>query len=549
MFYPAEAQKLRPNEGYDNLFAQACGYVRDIANFDIVDDRMVLDGCLSNYRVLALWEGAMCDQATLDKIRAWVNDGGVLLAYDFGMVTNFEGDAPWYNDESELFGYVKHLNPAQIRERYVGTVPPQYRVAVADPNTPTAADYLADGGDGWYAPEITDGIARRWTRASASVLLPVKAETDYTLIVRAYVPPGGAGKKRTVSVNDQIVGEMGSTGDVTYRFVIPAGVFGNNRLSRLTFQSEPINGPADARPLGLEVQYVQLVERGEEENAQAPLPPGTIRRELDFGKLKTDWTRKLGKGLTIYFPANKRLLKGYIEVLRRAIYRLSDIEPGRVDALPIDDALDGLYTTLFTDQILYYNSRDKAVTKTVHLDPDRLEPWKGQITIPRENTWTITVPPHGIEAIRFTAPLEESVFECEEFLQLNNLKPIAAPECSPGTGKTCVVLPKGGEISTTIQLDSPGTYSVYTRCTRGGRPEMPEVEVDDQVLRPVGTRSGQTLLAGVAVLSKGKHTLTLRAHPDRDLRADFIIFTNDPTVSGYDFYSKRPAFEAISGQK
>jgi hypothetical protein len=78
---------------------------------------------------------------------------------------------------------------------------------------------------------------------------------------------------------------------------------------------------------------------------------------------------------------------------------------------------------------------------------------------------------------------------------------------------------------------------------------MPEVMVDDQVLRPVGTRSGQTMLAGVTVLSKGKHTLTLRAHPDRDLRADFIILTNDQTVSGYDFYSKRPAFEAVSTAK
>src|SRR5207245_8215140 len=57
---------------------------------------------------------------------------------------------------------------------------------------------------------IEDGIARRWTRATASILLPIKPETDYTLIVRANVPPAGAGKKRTILVNDQAVGEMGS---------------------------------------------------------------------------------------------------------------------------------------------------------------------------------------------------------------------------------------------------------------------------------------------------------------------------------------------------
>ncbi len=543
MFYPAAAQRLRPDEGYANLFTQACGYVRDIANFDIVDDRMVLDGCLSNYRILALWEGTMCDQATLDKIRGWVNDGGVLLAYDFGKVMNFDGAASWYADESEPFGYIQHLNPAQIRERYVGTVPAQYRITIADPNTPTAADYLADGGDGWYAPESADGISRRWSRASAGILLPVRPDTDYTLIVRAFVPPAGAGKKRMVMVNDQDVGEMGSTGDVTYRFVVPAGMLEGKRLSRVSFHSETISSPAEPRTLGVDVQYVQMVQRGEDEAPRVALPPGAIRRELDLGKLKTDWTRKLGKGLTIYFPANKRLLKGYIEVLRRAIYHLSDIEAGRTDALPIDDALDGLYSTLFTDQILYYNSRDRAVTRTVHLEPDKLEAWKGQITIPRENTWTVTVPAHGIEAIRFSQGPDELVYECEEFLQLNGLKPFAAPECSPGTAKTCVVLSKGAEIATTVQIETPGAYAIYTRCTRGGKQELPDVLIDSQPVNSSGSRNGQTILAGIVTLGRGKHTLTLRARPNRDLRADFVILSNDPTVAGYDFYSHRAAFE------
>jgi len=43
------------------------------------------------------------------------------------------------------------------------------------------------------------------------------------------------------------------------------------------------------------------------------------------------------------------------------------------------------------------------------------------------------VPPHGIEAIRFTPP-GGLVFECEEFLELNNLKPIVAPSASREPG-------------------------------------------------------------------------------------------------------------------
>src|SRR5207253_9868646 len=130
MFYPAQAQKLRPDQGYAPLFAQACAYLRDVSNFDIVDDRMVQDGCLSRYRILALWEGTMADQTTLDKIKAWVSDGGVLLAYDFGKVTTFEGDTSWFTD---MFGYVQQIAPAKVTERYVGTVPQQYRIPVGQP--------------------------------------------------------------------------------------------------------------------------------------------------------------------------------------------------------------------------------------------------------------------------------------------------------------------------------------------------------------------------------------------------------------------------------
>lgn len=549
MFYPAVAQRLRPNEGYANLFAQACTYVRDIANFDIVDDRMVLDGCLDNYRVLVLWEGAMADQTTLDKIKAWVNGGGVLLAYDFGKVTNFEGEAPWYSDESEVFGYIQHLNPAQIRERYVGAIPAQYLIPVADSNTPAAADYLGDGGDGWYQPEIVDGISRRATRASASLLLPVNPAQEYTLIVRAYIPQAAVGKKRVVKVNDQEVGIMDAVGDITYRFVLPNGILNGQAMARLTFSSETYSVPGDPRQIGAHIQYVQLVQRGVEENPRSPLPPGSIRRELDFGKLKTDWARKLGKGLTIYFPANKRLLKGYIEVVRRAIYHLSDIEEGRTDALPVDTALDGVYATLFTDQILFYNSRDRAVTKTVRFDADQIRPWKSRIAFPRETSWTVTVPPHGIEAIRFGQPSDELLFECEEFLQLNGLKPFNGPECSPGVGKTCVTLPRGSEISTAIQIETPGSYAVYVRCTHAGRLESPEMLVDDVPVRGGGGRAGQTVFIGSVNLSRGKHTLVLRARPDRDLRADFVALTNDPTVAGYDFLLRRPAFEAAPAPK
>lgn len=370
MFYPAVAQRLRPDQGYAPLFAQASAYIRDFANFDILDDRMVQDGFLANYRVLVLWEGTQADQSTLDKIKAWVNDGGVVLAYDFGKVANLEGETPWYA-ANDLFGYIQELAPATITERYMGAVPAQYRLQVGNPE---AEGYLGDGGEGWDPKvEVVDTITRRWAGSNATLHLPVNPEKQYTLVVRATAPPEATGLKRRVLLNGHELGELGSPGDVTYRFIVPTEDLENNPLATLTFQSQTFQQPpvpnatVQRIPRGVLVQSVQMIEQGSPEAADATAPPGVIRRELNIGLLNKSWARRFGKGLTIYYPANRKLLKGYFEVIRRAIYRLSTIDPDRRDALPIDDAQDGVYATLFPDKILYYNATDKPVTKTVKI--------------------------------------------------------------------------------------------------------------------------------------------------------------------------------------
>jgi len=538
MFYPAEAQKLHPDQPYAPLFAQATAYVRDFANFDIVDDRMVTDGCLSNYRVLVLWEGTQADQATLDKIKAWVLDGGTLLCYDFGKVSTFDGTTPWY-DKTDLFGYIQELAPAKLTERYVGTVPTQYRIQVGDPQN---ANYLADGGEGWYPPQKEDNLTWRWTKEKASINLPVNSDRKYTLIVRATLPKEAADLKHTVYVNGIAVGEMNSPGDWTYKFLIPQEAI-SGKIVMLRFQSEtlkasmPIPGSTEAHPeVGVLVQMVQMVESGTQEADPLPLP-GTMRRELNIGLLKTSWARQAGKGLTIYFPATKNLLYGYFEVIRQAIYRLSSIDPTHRDALTVDDTDDGIYATLFKDKILYYNSRNEKVIKTVKISPTAFTAWKGDVTTPGDNSWTLTLEPHSIGAINFGTPTQELLYECEEFKEPGDLKPTEDPTCSPGTGPTCIIIPKGKSILTRISVDVAGQYTLFARTLRAGKLTPVDILIDDQPLPPVNAKAGQTLLAGVVTLTKGKHTLTLRPPPGLDIRADFVVLTNDPTVGGYDFSS------------
>lgn len=538
MFFPAEANHLRVENGVYQppaLFDRACAYVRDYANFDVVDDRMVLDGCLSNYRILALWEGTQADAATLDKIRQWVNDGGVLLAYDFGKVTTFDGDTSWFKD---LFGYVQELAPARLNERYVGNIPRQYGFL---PGQIETGDFL--NGD-WYEPDKESPLAR-WTGANATVLLPVLPEKSYTLVVRAAIPSEAAALKHEVLINGRSVGELASSGEVVYRFVLPDGILDDKPLATLSFQSQTYQpsktneASKDTRLLGAHIFSIQLVEQGETEAADILPPPGLIRRELEVRRLNAasnqSWARIYGKGLTIYFPANRQLLKGYVEVLRRAIYHLSSIDPARRDALRVDDDNDGVYATLLTDKVLYYNPKDSAVTKKVSIPAAAFAAWKGEVAIPTDTNWTLKLEPHSIGAIYFTPPSQELLYECEKFTDLGGLKPTADARCSPGIGASCVLLLKGAAISTRFALDTPGRYAIYTRCLRNGSVEPADVLIDNVAFPAVNRRVGQTLFVGYATLPRGTHTLTLRARSGQDVRADFVLLSNDPTVAGYDF--------------
>src|SRR5262249_45343171 len=155
--------------------------------------------------------------------------------------------------------------------------------------------------------------------------------------------------------------------------------------------------------------------------------------------------------------------------------------------------------------------------------------------------------PHGIEAIYFAPEPQELLFECEDFKELGTLKPTSASDCSPGTGLTCVPIQRGSSITTRIAIETPGRYAIYTRCVRGPGLAPVEVVMDGQPIAPVNVRAGQTQLSGTALLTRGKHTLTLRTRPGAEprparpgaaeppLRADFVLITNDPTIAGYDF--------------
>jgi len=92
LFYPTTDRRLHPEFNYPPRFREGASAIRDVVDYDILDERMIEDGALKGYRVLVLFEGNFVESRTLRKIEAWVKSGGVVVSCNFGPIASVEGD-------------------------------------------------------------------------------------------------------------------------------------------------------------------------------------------------------------------------------------------------------------------------------------------------------------------------------------------------------------------------------------------------------------------------------------------------------------------------
>jgi hypothetical protein len=78
--------------GYPEGMAPWLEGLRDILDYDVVDERLIDDGALRSYRLLIWPFGTRVESRTMGKIRDWVEQGGTLLVRDLTAVRTVEGD-------------------------------------------------------------------------------------------------------------------------------------------------------------------------------------------------------------------------------------------------------------------------------------------------------------------------------------------------------------------------------------------------------------------------------------------------------------------------
>jgi hypothetical protein len=119
VLFPQTDHYLHPEEAFPQRFLDRAAELRDLVHFDIVDEALIRDGALENYRYLVHLDGRVFERSTLEKIDAWVRQGGVFCALLDGKVESVEGETTL---TASLFAGGGAPGPAAVAPRGAGAV-------------------------------------------------------------------------------------------------------------------------------------------------------------------------------------------------------------------------------------------------------------------------------------------------------------------------------------------------------------------------------------------------------------------------------------------
>jgi hypothetical protein len=94
LFFPTTDYRLNERGGYPARLQAIGAQLRDVMDYDIVDEPLIRDGALKGYRVLVWIEGETVEADTLAELTRWVERGGVVVHFGANAIRTVEGDWP-----------------------------------------------------------------------------------------------------------------------------------------------------------------------------------------------------------------------------------------------------------------------------------------------------------------------------------------------------------------------------------------------------------------------------------------------------------------------
>jgi hypothetical protein len=352
LWLPTYHQYLNPNEPWPAALLETADALRDLCDYEVVDDHLLADDALGklDVRVLALIQADCVSHAAVKSIHAWVESGGILLSLaDSAGAVRGGADGEWRS----LLGEPRSPKDF-MRIRLDGPVPPAYRFSVTES---TSRPYLIGQ---WFDPEGSGTGAFRWCGTDAGLRLPVEAGQAYRVQLAVGVP--GAAGKAQLRIGDHVLREL-RPGDTSVSFEVPAQfTVGRNHIDLMirgnTWRPREVEGSDDIRELLIHLGDVQVVQAAGRP-AEIHAPPG-LGGEWDYGRIWRECGRSRGNGRVLALAGRGITPAERADLIAHFHHHLDDY--GDYPAvIQVDGQRDGVWATAFAGHVLFYNSTNQLV--------------------------------------------------------------------------------------------------------------------------------------------------------------------------------------------
>jgi|GEM_PF-2786716 len=197
VFFPTSWYRSDPRQGYPPKLAEVAEELRDVLDYDVVDENMIADGALDKYRVLALFEGDFTEQAIGERIVKWVENGGTLILRQAQLpFANVDGDPLLEYDttqQSAPGGAVREVGKGQIivwdgawgdRQDYYSLI-----YDSAYPNSSDGASHALDGKSDGVWSSMFKNMALYLNTTGAPVRISEDISEDFAQRAGLDCPP------------------------------------------------------------------------------------------------------------------------------------------------------------------------------------------------------------------------------------------------------------------------------------------------------------------------------------------------------------------------
>ena len=107
VYFPILSHRSEIDSILPEPFWSSAAQYRRVTDFDVVDDRLIRDGALSRYAILAIPQIDLIEQDVFDCLTRWVDAGGIVVAQDCGPIHTPESSG---RDQREWFGVSADTN-------------------------------------------------------------------------------------------------------------------------------------------------------------------------------------------------------------------------------------------------------------------------------------------------------------------------------------------------------------------------------------------------------------------------------------------------------